>query len=55
MTPITKRGITTALAAATLDELANRQGLVSKLIELNIDRLLDAEFEFDKLAQAQYP
>ena len=37
------------------DALAHPQGLVSKLIELNIDRLLDAEFEFDKLAQAQYP
>lgn len=36
-------------------EDSNPQGLVSKLIELNIDRLLDAEFEFDKLAQAQFP
>ncbi len=36
-------------------EDSNPQGLVSRLIELNIDRLLDAEFEFDKLAQAQFP
>ena len=36
-------------------EDSNPQGLVSKLIELNIDRLLDAEFEFDKLAQTQFP
>ncbi|WP_168460581.1 Hpt domain-containing protein [Acinetobacter sp. A1] len=42
-------------SSSDTDELANPQGLVSKLIELNIDRLLDAEFEFDKLAQAQYP
>lgn len=36
-------------------EDSNPQGLVSRLIELNIDRLLDAEFEFDKLAQTQFP
>ena len=31
------------------------QGLVSKLIELNIDLLLDAEFEFDTRAKAEFP
>ena len=31
------------------------QGLVSKLIALNIDLLLDAEFEFDSRAKAEYP
>lgn len=31
------------------------QGLVSKLVELDIDLLLDAEFEFDKRAQVDYP
>ena len=31
------------------------QGLVTKLVELNIDLLLDAEFEFDKRAQFDYP
>lgn len=38
-----------------VDESVNPQGLVSKLIELNIDQLLDAEFEFDQRAQAEYP
>ncbi|OTG90410.1 Hpt domain-containing protein [Acinetobacter sp. ANC 3813] len=33
----------------------NPQGLVSKLIELNIDQLLDAEFEFDSRAKAEFP
>ena len=36
------------------DEL-NPQGMVSKLIELNIDLLLDAEFEFDQRAKVEYP
>ncbi len=31
------------------------QGIVSKLIELNIDLLLDAEFEFDSRIQDEYP
>lgn len=31
------------------------QGLVSKLVDLKIDQLLDAEFEFAQFAQAQYP
>ncbi|WOE40863.1 hybrid sensor histidine kinase/response regulator [Acinetobacter chinensis] len=34
---------------------ANPQGLVSRLIELNIDLLLDAEFEFDKRAKVEFP
>ena len=33
----------------------NPQGVVSKLIALNIDLLLDAEFEFEKRAKAEYP
>ncbi len=43
---------------ASQDQLApedNPQGLVSKLIELNIDQLLDAEFEFDKRALSEFP
>ena len=31
----------------------NTQGIVTKLMDLNIDRLLDAEFEFDQLANDQ--
>lgn len=42
-------------AATTIDEDVNPQGLVSKLIALNIDLLLDAEFEFEKRAKAEYP
>jgi len=38
-----------------ISEDVNPQGLVSKLIELNIDLLLDAEFEFDKRAKVEYP
>ncbi|MCG2607028.1 Hpt domain-containing protein [Acinetobacter sp. SM34] len=38
-----------------VDEDVNPQGLVSKLVELNIDLLLDAEFEFDKRAKVEYP
>ena len=38
-----------------LESEDNPQGLVSKLIELNIDQLLDAEFEFDKRALAEFP
>ena len=38
-----------------VDEEMNPQGMVSKLIELNIDLLLDAEFEFDQRAKAEYP
>ncbi|MGE8683421.1 MAG: Hpt domain-containing protein [Acinetobacter sp.] len=43
---------------ACQDQLApedHPQGLVSKLIELNIDQLLDAEFEFDKRALTEFP
>lgn len=42
-------------AAQELDQDVNPQGLVSKLIELNIDQLLDAEFEFDSRAKAEFP
>ncbi|WP_374666656.1 Hpt domain-containing protein [Acinetobacter sp.] len=42
-------------AAEEISEDLNPQGLVSKLIELNIDQLLDAEFEFDSRAQAEFP
>ncbi|MGE4317188.1 Hpt domain-containing protein [Acinetobacter sp.] len=38
-----------------VDEDVNPQGLVSKLVELNIDLLLDAEFEFEKRAKVEYP
>lgn len=38
-----------------VDDELNPQGMVSKLIELNIDLLLDAEFEFDQRAKAEYP
>lgn len=38
-----------------VDDNVNPQGLVSKLVELNIDLLLDAEFEFDKRAKVEYP
>lgn len=31
------------------------QGMVTRLVELNIDQLLDAEFEFDKRALEEYP
>lgn len=41
--------------SAELDEDVNPQGLVSKLIALNIDLLLDAEFEFEKRAKVEYP
>jgi chemosensory pili system protein ChpA (sensor histidine kinase/response regulator) len=37
------------------DSELNPQGLVSKLIALNIDLLLDAEFEFEKRAKNEYP
>ncbi|MFW2078459.1 Hpt domain-containing protein [Acinetobacter sp. ULE_I010] len=33
----------------------NQVGLVSQLVDLEIDLLLDAEFEFDKRAQVEYP
>ncbi|CAB1216169.1 Hpt domain-containing protein [Acinetobacter bouvetii] len=42
-------------AVTESDDEDNPQGLVSKLIELNIDLLLDAEFEFDKRAKVEYP
>ncbi|OTG72566.1 hybrid sensor histidine kinase/response regulator [Acinetobacter sp. ANC 4218] len=42
-------------SSAEVDEDVNPQGLVSKLVELNIDLLLDAEFEFEKRAKAEYP
>ena len=38
-----------------VDDELNPQGMVSKLIELNIDLLLDAEFEFDQRAKVEYP
>ncbi|NNH78580.1 response regulator [Acinetobacter sp. ANC 5380] len=41
--------------SAEVDEDVNPQGLVSKLIALNIDLLLDAEFEFEKRAKVEYP
>ena len=42
-------------AAEDVSADINPQGLVSKLIELNIDQLLDAEFEFDSRAKAEFP
>src|SRR5690606_33406660 len=36
-------------------DAAQSQGLVTRLVELNIDQLLDAEFEFDTRAQDEYP
>ena len=42
-------------ASAEVDEDVNPQGLVSKLVELNIDLLLDAEFEFENRAKVEYP
>ncbi|WP_166167651.1 Hpt domain-containing protein [Acinetobacter sp. SA01] len=42
-------------SSAEVDEDVNPQGLVSKLLELNIDLLLDAEFEFEKRAKVEYP
>lgn len=41
--------------AATETETVETQGLVTKLVELEIDLLLDAEFEFDKRAKVDYP
>ncbi|WP_263576858.1 Hpt domain-containing protein [Acinetobacter pseudolwoffii] len=41
--------------AVTESDAVQTQGLVSKLVELDIDLLLDAEFEFDKRAQVDYP
>lgn len=41
--------------AVTETNSIQTQGLVSKLVELDIDLLLDAEFEFDKRAQIDYP
>lgn len=41
--------------AVTETNSIQTQGLVSKLVELDIDLLLDAEFEFDKRAQVDYP
>ena len=40
---------------AELQDQAGAQDLVSKLVSLNIDYLLDAEFEFDKRAKVEYP
>ncbi|MFV5405059.1 MULTISPECIES: Hpt domain-containing protein [unclassified Acinetobacter] len=40
---------------AVTENSIQTQGLVSKLVELDIDLLLDAEFEFDKRAQVDYP
>ena len=42
-------------ASTEIDEGVNPEGLVSKLIALNIDLLLDAEFEFEKRAKVEYP
>ncbi len=36
-------------------EHENAQDLVAQLVSLNIDLLLDAEFEFDKRARSEYP
>ncbi len=36
-------------------EAIDPQGLVSQLIELNIDQLLDAEFEFEKRVRTEFP
>ncbi|WP_216940094.1 Hpt domain-containing protein [Acinetobacter sp. BY419] len=41
--------------AVTETNSIQTQGLVSKLVELDIDLLLDAEFEFDKRARVDYP
>ncbi|MCO8060411.1 hybrid sensor histidine kinase/response regulator [Acinetobacter lwoffii] len=41
--------------AVTETNSIQTQGLVSKLVELDIDLLLDTEFEFDKRAQVDYP
>lgn len=41
--------------AATETETVETQGLVTKLVELEIALLLDAEFEFDKRAKVDYP
>ncbi|MEG1233024.1 MAG: Hpt domain-containing protein [Acinetobacter sp.] len=42
-------------ASTEFDSELNPQGMVSKLIALNIDLLLDAEFEFEKRAKSEYP
>ncbi|NWK74762.1 Hpt domain-containing protein [Acinetobacter sp. SwsAc6] len=42
-------------ASESMESDIQPQGLVSKLIELNIDLLLDAEFEFDTRAKAEFP
>jgi len=38
-----------------LNESENQVGLVTQLVDLEIDLLLDAEFEFDKRAKVEYP
>ena len=38
-----------------METTANPQGLVSQLIELDIDLLLDAELEFEKRAKTEFP
>ncbi len=38
-----------------VDDLVNPQGLVSRLLELEINQLLDAEFEFDQRTRTEYP
>lgn len=43
------------LHISTLDSEENIQSLISQLVNLNIDHLLDTEFEFDQRAQPDYP
>ena len=43
------------LHISTLGSKDNIQSTVSQLVNLNIDHLLDTEFEFDQRAQADYP
>lgn len=43
------------LHVSTLGSDENIQNIVSQLVNLNIDHLLDTEFEFDQRAQSEYP
>ena len=43
------------LHVSTLGSKENIQSIVSQLVNLNIDHLLDTEFEFDKCAKSDYP
>jgi chemotaxis protein histidine kinase CheA/ActR/RegA family two-component response regulator len=42
-------------SVADAEEHLQGQGIVTRLIELNIDALLDAEFEFEKRAVSEHP